>query len=153
MGLEFVKIPLGRTMDVEEGVQTSLFELDQYGIPKVVITNRQHVQHGHTNTGWKPDIDAYTIEERVYGSLKPLNAHGKPTGAPKVDKNERRKLTYDKTTTPKFKYYINDVLQGYVPTPTPDPAVVILLKDKAVIGFPDVLEDRLFFEAREIVKP
>ncbi len=145
---------MGRDLDVDEGLQTSLFILDEpFGIPKYNILGKQHTEHGYVNTGWSPDIDIYTIEERIYGSLKPLDSHGVPTGATKIDKNERRKLTYDKATTPQFKYYINDVLQNYIPNPTPDPASIMLLKDKAVIGFPDVIEDRLFFEVRDIIRP
>ena len=152
MGLEFVRATAGRDVDVDEGLQTSLFVLDSLGIPTANVTNQQqHVQHGHADTGWKPDIDTYMISETIYGSLKPLDAAGKPTGGMAIDKGERRKLTYDKTATPQYKYYINDVLQAYVPAPL-DPAVTILLGSHPVIGFKDTIDDRALFEVRNIIK-
>ena len=143
---------MGRDLNVNEGLQTSLFILDEpLGIPKYNVSRKQHAEHGHTNTGWKPDIDVYTITETVEGKFQNLKPDGTP-GSGTSERVERRKLTYGKTKTPTHEYYINDVLQAYVGT-IPDPTKEIILAGHPVIGnVKDTLKNRIFFEARNIIK-
>jgi len=154
MAIEFITIPMydpatDRLLNQDEGPQASLFQLDALGVPQYNNKHKQHLQYGEAETGFTPDIPVYTITETIDGRLHVLDNSGNPTGS-KTRRTERRKLQID-TVKNIEKYFINDVLQAYVPT-KPDSTKEIILEKTAIIGYPDTAIDRLFFEVRNIIK-
>ena len=87
----------------------------------------------NVDTEFKPSLNIYTIKEVVIGLLADLDSSGDPLGT-FSQRAEYRELKHDKDGLD--EYWIDNVLQGYVP-PLPDPATVIKLNNTAVIGHAD----------------
>ena len=130
-----------RNNQVNDGTQTLSMKLDVNGVP-TALANPNTLSYtnnssGYTDTQWRPDSDTWSIEWTGAGLLEDLDANGNSLGT-KSNRRETRLLTHDLLNGD--KYYINTVLQTYVPA-LPNPLQSIKLNNIAPIGFPDVVDE------------
>jgi len=140
-----------REVNVQEGTQTTAFKLNNSGVPIAIAeakTMNVINDIGYVNTGFIPDLTNYTIREIVKGDLEVLDASGAATGT-KTNRTEKRIFIMNDG---KATLFINAVRQLYTPPLIPNSE--IKLGEKAVIGYPDVIDERIgLFEINKLSYP